>query len=247
MVKKSNNKVGILGFGEVGKAIAKFYTAPRIKDLNRDDGLQGVDILHVCIPYSKKFIDIVAKEIRAIKPSLVIIHATIAPGTTKTLAEKFANISIVHSPIRGVHPRLYEGVKTFVKFIGAQSKKAGQRAQAHLEGLGITTKIMLPAATTELAKLLDTTYYGLAIAFHGEAKKMCDELCLNFDDVMTEFNTTYNEGYKKLGKQNVLRPVLAPPKGGIGGHCVISNIKILKQFFDSKALDLIAHYTPKEK
>jgi hypothetical protein len=50
-------KIGILGYGEVGQAIAKFYKNYLVKDLARDDGLDGVEILHVCIPYDKNFID----------------------------------------------------------------------------------------------------------------------------------------------------------------------------------------------
>jgi len=38
MAKKIN--VGILGYGEVGKAVAKFYKNPKIKDLKRDDDLE---------------------------------------------------------------------------------------------------------------------------------------------------------------------------------------------------------------
>ncbi|MEK7124532.1 MAG: hypothetical protein AAB877_02525, partial [Patescibacteria group bacterium] len=49
-------KTGILGNGEVGGAIAKFYKSPLIKDLQRDDGLRGVDVLNVCIPYNDNFI-----------------------------------------------------------------------------------------------------------------------------------------------------------------------------------------------
>jgi len=38
MIKKiENSKIGILGFGEVGMAIAKFYKNPKIKDFIRDD------------------------------------------------------------------------------------------------------------------------------------------------------------------------------------------------------------------
>lgn len=239
--------IGILGYGEVGQAIAKFYENPRIKDLNRDDGLVGVEILHVCLPWSEEFHTIVKKEIKTTKPKLVIIHSTVDIGTTKALNDELPEIFIVHSPIRGVHPHLYEGVKTFVKYIGADKKEAGELAKNHLETLGIKTKIFIPSATSELAKLLDTTYYGFCIAFHGETKKMCDALGLNFDEVMTDFNTTYNEGYAKLGKTNVIRPVLKAPEGGIGGHCIVSNTKILKQSFHSKALDIILDYTPQEK
>jgi UDP-N-acetyl-D-mannosaminuronate dehydrogenase len=240
------NRIGILGYGEVGLAIAKFYKNPKIKDLNRNDGLDGADILHICIPWSEKFIKIAKKEIAAIKPKITIIHSTVAPGTTKELAD-FFNGMVVHSPLRGVHPHLYEGIKTFVKYIGADNEVAGKLAKKHLEGLGIKTKVFMPSTTTELAKLFCTTYYGICIAWHGEMKKICDKFKIDFDKTVTDFNKTYNEGYKKLGKSNVIRPVLCPPENGIGGHCVMPNAKILKEYYPSEALDLILKYKSKEK
>ncbi|OGZ64135.1 MAG: hypothetical protein A3A98_04110 [Candidatus Staskawiczbacteria bacterium RIFCSPLOWO2_01_FULL_40_39] len=242
--KALQHRAGILGHGEVGQAIAKFYRKPLIKDLQRDDGLQGVDILHVCIPWSDSFINTVEEQIQHIQPKLTIIHSTVPPGTTKKIADKFLGMA-VHSPIRGVHPNLYEGVKTFVKYIGADDKKAGLLAKKHLESLGIATKLFPSSATTEIGKLLDTTYYGLAIAWHGEMKKITDALGVDFDHAVTDFNKTYNEGYKKLGKHHVVRPVLSAPKGHIGGHCIISNTKLLKKHLDSKAIDFILDYERK--
>lgn len=234
MRKKSQSKIGILGFGEVGQAIAKFYKNSRIKDLKKDDGLEGVEILNVCIPWSENFVNIVKKEIKKIKPKLTIIHSTIAPGATKKIGGM-----VVHSPIRGVHPKLFEGIKTFVKYIGADNKRVGRLAEGHLKSLGIKTKIFTPSITTEIGKLLDTSYYGLCIAWHGDMRKICDKLGVDFEKAVTDFNKTYNEGYTKLGKRNVVRPVLYPPKGGIGGHCVVQNTEILKKYFKSEAFDLI--------
>ncbi len=239
-MKKDASKIGILGYGEVGQAIAKFYDNPKIKDLDRDDDLKGVEILHVCLPWSEKFVEIVKKEIKKIKPKLTIIHSTITPGTTKKIGGM-----VVHSPIRGIHPELFEGIKIFVKYIGADNKKAGELAKSHLESLGIKTKVFFPSVTTEIGKLLDTSYYGLIIAWHGEMEKICKKLGVKFEEAVTDFNKTYNEGDIKLGKKNVIRPVLYSPKGGITGHCIIPNVEILKNFSKSKAIDLILQYRPK--
>lgn len=240
----SKNKIntGILGYGEVGQAMAKFYKNPKIKDLDRDDRLKGVKVLHICIPWNDNFVKIVKKEIKEIKPKLTIIHSTVALGTTKKIGGM-----IVHSPVRGIHPYLYQGIKTFVKYIGTDNKKAGRLAKEHFECLGIKTKIFMPSATTELGKLLDTSYYSLCIAWHNEMKKICDKAKVDFDEAVTDFNKTYNEGYKKLGKLNVIRPVLYPSKGGIGGHCLIPNVEILKKYYKSKVLDLILKYKPHGK
>lgn len=232
-----NNKIGILGYGEIGRAIAKFYKNPKIKDLKRDDGLEGAEILHICIPWSDKFVDIVKKEIKKINPKLTIIHSTVAPGTTKKLGGM-----IVHSPVRGVHPKLHEGIKTFVKYIGADDKKAGELAKKHLISLGIKTEVFYSSTTTELGKILDTTYYGVIIAWHKEMKYICEKLEVDFEKSVTDFNKTYNEGYAKLGKKNVIRPVLYVDSKPIGGHCVVPNAKMLNKYSKSKAIDLILKY-----
>ena len=233
--------VGILGYGEVGKAIAKFYQNPKIKDLNRDDGLGGVEILHICIPRGDDFIKTVKKEINKIKPKLTIIHSTIAPGDTKKIAISTKRL-VVHSPVRGMHSNLLASIKTFVKYIGADSKKAGELAQKHLESLGIKTKTFQPSITTEIGKLLSTSYYATCIAWHGEMEKICNKAGIDFEKAVTDFNKTYNEGYKKMGIPHVIRPVLYPPKDGIEGHCLIFNTELLKKYYNSKIFDSILKY-----
>lgn len=231
MAKAKNyfNKIGILGFGEVGQAIAKFYRNPKIKDLKRDDGLMRVEILHICIPWNNKFIDVVKKEIKTMKPKLTIIHSTVAIGTTKKLVLSLSKDCgmVVHSPVRGVHPNLYQGIKTFVKYIGADNKKAGKLAEKHFKNLGIKTKIFMPSAITEALKLWDTTQYGWFIVLNKEIKKWCDKKGLDFEAIYTEANKSYNQGYKKLKRPEVLRPYLKYVKGKIGGHCITPNCKIL--------------------
>ena len=237
-------KIGIVGHGQVGQAVAKLYSETDTtktwfsfdKILIYDpyqgmmDDISDVDILNVCIPYTKDFVSIV-KDLPT--PNwYTVIHSTVPVGTTEKFGHKF-----LHSPVRGVHPNLYEGLKTFVKFIGGDEQLA-EAYSGHLKTLGIETHICKDAKTTELSKLADTTYYGLCIAFTSDMKKLCDEYDLDFMEVMTKYNNTYNEGYKKLGKPNVVRPVLYPTDK-IGGHCVIPNAKLLPR---TKLIDGILDY-----
>jgi UDP-N-acetyl-D-mannosaminuronate dehydrogenase len=145
-----------------------------------------------------------------------------------------------------MHPDLYPSIKTFVKYIGADSKKAGKLAKRHLESLGIKTKIFQPSTTTEIGKLFSTSYYGLCISWHGEMEKICKKEGIDFEKTITDFNKTYNKGYKKMGKKNVIRPILFPPEGGIGGHCIVPNAEILKRYYNSGAFDLILKYKPRK-
>ncbi len=36
-MKTNKSKIGILGHGEVGQAVAKLYKNPKIKDMNKDE------------------------------------------------------------------------------------------------------------------------------------------------------------------------------------------------------------------
>lgn len=130
---------------------------------------------------------------------------------------------------------------TFCKFIGAENLQWAREYQEFLNGLGIVSYICKNSVSTELGKLLDTTYYGVCIAIHAEAKKICNDLDLDFEEVMTLFNESYNEGYSELGMPNVTRPILYGTSK-IGGHCVVPNAKILKEFMDSPLIDGILKF-----
>lgn len=212
----------VLGSGEVGTAIFNVlkdrYSRVSMRDKVSD--LSGrFDVLHVCYPPLKDFVGITKRYVHAYKPKLVIIHSTVPVGTTKRVAP-FA----VHSPIRGVHPHLERGIKTFVKYFGGAKAKEAARLFAQM---GVRTQTFKKSETTELAKILDTTYYGWNILFCKEVKRICDKMKLDFDEVYTIPNEEYNEGYAKLGKRNVIRPVLRAMKGKIGGHCIIPNCDLL--------------------
>ncbi|MAF24135.1 hypothetical protein CL634_00910 [bacterium] len=238
--------IGIIGHGEIGSSLEAVYRDFTdnifIKDLDRDDGLKNIRVLNICIPYSENFVEIVSRYILEIDPQFTIIHSTVIPQTTQTIIEKINDEMIVHSPVRGVHPKLYDGIKTFVKFIGAENNVVAKLAQDHLNSLNIKTEICHDSATTELGKMLSTTYYGLCIAWHGEVQKLCKNYDAPFREVMTRFNETYNDGYAALGKSNVVRPVLYPPGEIIGGHCVIPNAELVSSLMSSPALDLILEY-----
>ena len=243
-----SKRVGILGYGEIGSSLAKVYSNHSdstilIKDLNRDDGLESLDVLNICIPFKdhEQFSTAVLKQIEHSKPKVTIIHSTVVPGTTNIISD-VSEANVVHSPVRGVHPNLYEGLMTFVKFVGSDDSEATQLAKEHIESLGIRVELCSSSRATELGKLLSTTYYGVAIAWHAEMKRVCDHFHVSFDEAVTEFNKTYNEGYEKLGKENVIRPVLFPPEGAIGGHCVIPNAKLLDKLFFSEAIKLVLKY-----
>ncbi len=218
---KKNKKHIIIGAGEVGISlfnVLKQYYDVVLRDKN--DDLNGeFGVIHICYPYNKNFVKISKFYIKKYNPILIIIHSTIPVGITKKILK-----TAVHSPIRGLHPNLEKGIKTFIKYFGG--KKAKEAAKIFSD-IGIKIQCFGKSETTELLKILDTTYYGWNIIFAKEVKRICDKLKLDFDEIYTIPNRDYNEGYKKLGKNNVIRPILKPMPGKIGGHCVVKNCDLL--------------------
>jgi len=178
------------------------------------------DFVHICIPYSDTFRYSTLKYMEEYQKEdgLTIIHSTVPVGTSTYLGA-------VHSPIRGIHPHLASGIRTFKKFFGGPKAAEAAIMWDNLVGTGCVTSRL--AEDTEAMKLWDTTYYGWNIIFEKAVKAYCDEHGLDFKTVYSWANETYNEGYAALGVNNVQRPVLKHYPGKIGGHCVIPNAKLL--------------------
>jgi len=226
--------IGVLGFGDVGKAISKLCQQKHqvfIKDLDKNEFTnQTIDILHVCIPWNSKFENIISKEIKSLNPKLTIISSTVKPGATQNLYKK-TNTLLVHAPVIGVHPHLYKSLKTFTKPLGAVNSQAFLLAQKHFKELGVKVIRFDSPFETELAKIFSTTYYAWNILFEKWLHRVSQKTHTNFDQVYTQWNQIYNAGYKK-SKPNVIRPILKHSPGPIGGHCLIPNAKIIDEWLN---------------
>ncbi len=227
-------KILVIGYGDVGKAIVEAErVAGNICEIN-DKSLsvnppnnRRFDVVHICYPYDDGFVFSATKHISHYSSDLYIIHSTVRVGTTEVLAFS-TNRKIAHSPVRGLHGDIFRGLKTFVKYVGGK-KDAAEMATKHLESLRIETKNLGKAKTTELLKILSTTYYGWNILFAKEVNRLCAAHGLSFNKVYTEANQTYNEGYVELDMEHVVRPILKPLDGKIGGTCVSQNVELLEE------------------
>ncbi len=224
--------VGVIGLGEVGKAIRtlcrkKHTVYGRNRSIDQIKGKQ-IDILHICFGYSDVLVPTVVKAIKELRPKLVIIDATVKPGTTQQIYKK-TKIPIVHAPIIGKHPRLYEYLFEIPKIIGAVNEKSYRMAKKHFEELGVKTIRFNSPLESELGKLLCTTYYGWNIIFEKFVHRVCKQLGADPQQVYRQFNQIYNKGYERT-LPHVRRPILKHVPGEIGGHCVIPNALIIQKW-----------------
>lgn len=216
-----------IGAGEIGKSLHAVFSEKHEAYLRdkEDLVLENIDVLNICYPPFKDFIKVTKGYIAQYKPKVTIIHATVAPGTTEKCGPM-----VVHSPVHGKHPDLQGGIKTFVKYIGGNNANAVYLVAKFLKEAGIKTKTVANSKTSEISKIMCTSYYGWNILFMKEMAKICQENKVPFHEVYTDWNWLYNIGYKQLGMPQFRRPVLDPVPGRIGGHCVVENCVLMDNF-----------------
>lgn len=208
----------VVGAGQVGVAVHKVLSAAHqvtVRDLTPVN--VHADVLHVCIPWSDRFTAAVKEHADVHGASLVVVHSTVPVGTCDPHGW-------VHSPVRGRHPRLAESLRAFVKHFGGPL--AGEAAPA-FEAAGCPTMCHPRAAETEAAKLWELTQFGVSVLVEKKIHAWCQEQGLDFGTVYTTFAETYNAGYRALGEDRFIRPVLEHMPGPIGGHCVRENATLL--------------------
>jgi UDP-N-acetyl-D-mannosaminuronate dehydrogenase len=227
----SKESVVVVGLGEVGKPllelVSKHHSAAGVDIAPAPVGVQAVDVLHVCFPFEiRDFVGETAHYIELFQPKLTIINSTVGVGTTRSIAER-TGAAVVNSPIRGKHARMLEELSHYTKFIGALDPAAGERAANHFQSLGLKTKVLSTPEATELAKLTETTYFGLLIAWAQEIERYCDRTGANYEEVASFYD------------EIKFFPTTKYFPGPIGGHCVMPNIQILRKFAKSDLLEAI--------
>jgi hypothetical protein len=219
----------VIGRGEVGTALSEVLNCESW-DIRDNTSLPSCDILHICFPYSATFVEDVKRYGDKLEPAATIIHSTVPVGTTRQCAD-------VHSPIHGKHPNLQEGIRTFVKYVGAVDEVSQGLACKSLLRAGITVELADSPEETELSKILCTTQFGLHVVIAKEVQRECEKYGVSFEKVYERWNAHYNAGYERLGMSHVRRSVLKPMDGKLGGHCVIPNAKLLDSWLTNTLLE----------
>lgn len=243
----------IIGAGQVGTGLAAMLrpTSQNLIVLDKEgmeypwENQADVSMLHICIGDSDEFVPIVQKYVEKFRPKVVVIHSTVVIGKTWSL-EALVTPPVVHSPIRGQHPDLSGGIKTFRKFFSGSDIEAVEYVMERFELAGIACEAMGGGTkATEIAKLACTFRYGLNIAGTQMVERLCKKYGVRFDEVYNAWEESYNDGYHALGMDHVRRPILFP--GIIGGHCVVPNLLLLAKTDPDPLIDAILSSNEEKK
>lgn len=227
----SNGVVVVAGLGEVGFPLLRILSG-RFEcvgvDIEPKEIEQPCSVMHVCYPFNvDDFIGTTVSYIMKYNPALTIINSTVSPGTTRKVQKAVGgNQLVAFSPVRGKHAKMESDLILYRKFVGAPVEKAAQFALDHFSQAGFKTARFRTPELGEISKLLETTYFGMLIAWAQEMERVAER----YDSTFAEVNAFIEE----IG---FLPSHIFP--GQIGGHCVMQNIAILQTELESKFVNLI--------
>jgi len=226
----------VVGLGEIGMPILKLVSKtniivgydinPKLYDKKQFEKLKNIEtiFLHICIPFTNKFVTNVKSLYKKFKPQAIVIHSTIEPFTTKKL-QSILSVPVIYSATRGVHKRMISDLKKYTKFYSVygsapKSKWANQEFIYRMKKAGIKTKKMSNPLTLEIAKIVvDTSYYGWLINYAQLSNIIAIKNKIDYNEMWS----FADEIHQYLGN----RPKMYP--GFIGGHCIIPNLDLIKE------------------
>jgi UDP-N-acetyl-D-mannosaminuronate dehydrogenase len=208
----------VVGLGEIGgpllEILRKAHHAAG-RDIE-DRPFDGIQVLHLCFPYTSDFVTSASRYVSLYEPGVVVVNSTVVPGTTREIQEK-TGIPAVYSPVRGKHARMTDELRHYRKFVAGTSAQAVALVEDQFAAAGITTQRMSSPEALELAKLLETTYFGVLVAWAQEMDRFAEALDVDYWETSDFF-----------GEIDFFPPVGFQP-GYIGGHCVMPNLELLEQ------------------
>jgi 3-hydroxyisobutyrate dehydrogenase-like beta-hydroxyacid dehydrogenase len=231
----------VIGLGEVGGPIYEILKKAFPEVYGYDSNLEicidklesiprNVEVVHIAYPFRKldEFVKSVVDYADDLEAKMVIIHSTVAPGTTRLIQSR-TSAQIAYSPVRGRHPNLKEHLKFWTKWVSAVDGKALEFAKDHLEHAGFRVRVAPDPESLELAKLWETVYRAAMIACWQEVHRIARMFKADIG-VVAEFISEVHEVLRD-------RPVYYPDF--IGGHCLIPNTRILHEITGSNLLEFI--------
>jgi UDP-N-acetyl-D-mannosaminuronate dehydrogenase len=218
----------VIGLGEVGGPLLEILRGahPAAGRDIEDRAFHGVKILHLCFPFGLDFVSSAARYVSLYEPEVVVVNSTVVPGTTKAIHEK-TGVPAVYSPVRGKHVRMTDELRRYRKFVAGTSVQAVAMVEDHFAAAGMTTQAMSSAEGLELAKLLETSYFGVLVAWAQEMDRFAESAAADYWEIQGFFEEI-----------DFLPPVGFQP-GYIGGHCVMPNLELLEQVRQSVFIDAI--------
>ena len=196
MVNSEPLRVGIVGFGVIGKGTASVFEDVLVHDppmgLLSLDRMRDTDVVFVCVPTPTRGrdqnLDILVATIGALSrrladDHLVFVRSTVLPGTTKRLQTQYPSLNLVHNPEFLRSHRIEEDSRNPSRIVlGTDANRAELRNR--IESIYIRSSVenaseriaIVDTVAAELIKYLANCFLAMKVGFFNEVHEICDRL-----------------------------------------------------------------------
>ena len=258
MAHSNRIKIGIIGTGMVGSAIARgfnlfadvsTYDIDPKKCANTLEEALDNEFIFVCLPTPMEkaeggqadlsvmlnFFSIIGHKYLDIlnkNDSVVVIKSTVPIGTTSQLIRDFPNFNIVHSPeFLTARCANLDFITPARNIIGGYGKSVERLSKLYIDRFpGVPCYAMRPEES-ELVKYAANCFFATKVIFFNEMKLLCDSLNMNWDNVLTG---VFSDG--RIAKSHYQVPG-HDGDAGFGGFCFPKDINALISVMESLGID----------
>jgi len=230
-------KVGLIGYGVVGKAQEAFFGKenciihdPEQGFKNRDLINKECDIAFVCVPTPMDVdgscdISIVQEAVEWLNTPLIVIRSTVKPGTTGFLSFTYKKHLIFEPEYLGetqLHPYLNLKERKFVILGGARGDT--------VKVVEILQKFMHPntkffqttSLTAEMCKYMENSFLALKVIFCNEWANLCKFAGVDYNELRELWTAD-----ERIGRSHTF---VYPDKPGFGGKCLPKDLNAIVTF-----------------
>ena len=242
------NKIGIIGNGFVGEALAFAFSTTAdifiydINPLKSKDSLEKIykcEYVFICVPTPMNkdgsqdfsFVENVFKS-ASIKP-IYIIKSTILPGSTDLLSKRYPNHKIVFSPEFLTERTAKLDMLTQSRIVlGGKSKYINKVEMIFNDRFSNKNIIKTDAKTAELIKYMNNTFFATKVSIMNEFKLLCEKIGANWEDALYGFAADGRIGDSHLNVPG------HDGKIGYGGTCLPKDVNALINFAEKNNIKL---------
>ena len=201
--------IGVIGFGTVGKAVAKGFSIrkhlifindlekqPNIKRTSKANLMKNCDFIFVCVPTPKQedgtinleFVNSTIKELddnyTIFNEPIIVIKSSVVPGTTDFFECEFPNLKFVCNPefLREKHAETdFDHPDRIV--IGTSNKKIGYKLVELYKSWNCPIILTL-SLVAETIKYIANSLLVAKVSFSCEVAEICKVYGVNAEEVM---------------------------------------------------------------
>ncbi|MCL4366347.1 nucleotide sugar dehydrogenase [Patescibacteria group bacterium] len=203
-------KLGIIGYGIVGQALAYGFSQPDVQDkydikyydkyketASLEEVVSGSEFIFICLPTPMKAdesgidLSIIEESIREITAftnntdKIIVIKSTVVPGTTAAFEKKYPKSNFAFNPEFLTEANYLEDfLNADRNIIGANNDLISRKVVALYRQRFPLTKIFQTDTTTaEMVKYMANAYLATKVIFANEMYALCQALGIKYEEV----------------------------------------------------------------